>query len=244
MNDLQSNVSDARRRCKPSLTDTDYLVLRGLWDCVSKLRTALVRKGHRILDFGCGSMPFRLDFEGAGCEYVGADFGPGHDLQISDEGCLPPDLPSFDGLVSFQVLEHVRDLDRYFAEANRALLPNGWIILSTHGTWLYHPHPGDYRRWTRQGLWHDIKSRGFHVVDIHPVLGPLAWTTVLRLTGYAWALRKIPIVGGALSKCLGFTMNVRAVIEDYVTPPTLRETNACVYVAVCLRAASGRQDHE
>jgi SAM-dependent methyltransferase len=236
MNSDHSDAFEARRRREPSFADTDYLVLKGLSESVRKAMAVVVRRGERILDFGCGSMPFRSEFEAEGCAYAGADFGPNADVSISDDGRLPARLSPFDGVVSFQVLEHVRDLDVYFAEARRALTPGGWMILSTHGSWLYHPHPGDYRRWTRDGLIHDIQSRGFKVERIAPVLGPLAWTTVLRLTGFAWALRKIPMLGGVLAKALAVVMNLRAMIEDRLTPHALRAANACVYVAVCRKA--------
>ena len=66
-------------------------------------------------------------------------------------------------IVSFQVLEHVWDLDWYFSEIRRLLAPGGTLLLSTHGTWLYHPHPTDFRRWTREGLRMELSSRGFVV---------------------------------------------------------------------------------
>lgn len=226
-------IVDGRRRRRPRIFDTDFLVLRGLARAVTQAIATVTRPGQKVLDFGCGAMPFRADLTALGCAYVGADFDGVADLPISPEGRLPADLPVFDGVVSFQVLEHVRDLDLYFAEASRALVPGGWMILSTHGTWLYHPHPGDYRRWTRDGLIDDIERRGFAVSDVTPVLGPLAWTTVLRLTSFAWVLRKAPVVGAPLAAALAAVMNLRATVEDAVTPVGIRETNACIYVVVC-----------
>jgi len=84
--------------------------------------------------------------------------------------------------VSFQVLEHVRDIDTYLKEAGRVLRDDGLMLLSTHGTWLYHPHPEDHRRWTREGLIGEIARRGFQVTDCIAVVGPLAWTSMVRLT--------------------------------------------------------------
>ena len=43
---------------------------------------------------------------------------------------------SADLALSFQVLEHVRDLQTYFSEARRVLRQDGSLLLSTHGTWL------------------------------------------------------------------------------------------------------------
>jgi SAM-dependent methyltransferase len=139
---------------------------------------------------------------------------------------------SADIVVSFQVLEHVRDLDTYFAEARRVLRPGGALVLSTHGVWLYHPHPEDHRRWTREGLVGDIERFGFRVSDCAPVVGPLGWTLILRLTGYCYALRRIPLIGGFLAAGVALVMNARAFVEERVTPEWIVRDNACVYVTL------------
>src|SRR6185437_12813843 len=128
--------------------------------------------------------------------------------------------------------EHVRDLGRYFAEARRVLKPGGQLVLSTHGTWLYHPHPEDHRRWTRQGLVAEIEGYGFSVTDCAAVVGPLAWTTVLRLTGFAYMLKRIPVVGPLASAGLAAVMNARAFLEDALTPADITRDNGCVYVTL------------
>ena len=63
-------------------------------------------------------------------------------------------------VLSAQVLEHVADLDAYCAEIRRLLREDGTLLLSTHGNWLYHPHPEDHRRWTRTGLALDLAFLG------------------------------------------------------------------------------------
>jgi SAM-dependent methyltransferase len=97
---------------------------------------------------------------------------PGKPLDLADA--------SVDGVTSFQVLEHVWDIDWYLRESYRILKPGGWLLLSTHGTWLFHPHPTDFRRWTRPGLEDEIKARGFTHVGTLPIAGPLAWTLMIR----------------------------------------------------------------
>jgi SAM-dependent methyltransferase len=140
-----------------------------------------------------------------------------------------------DGVVSFQVLEHVADLDWYLGECFRLLKPGGWLLLSTHGVWLYHPHPTDFRRWTRDGLVAELEQRGFAVAGVRPVVGPLAWTTQFRLLGYREVLRRIPYLGPLLLAPLAWCMNLRMVLEDFVTPETIRATNASVYVTLSHR---------
>ena len=218
------------RRRKPRLVDTDWLVLRGLAAEVSAAAIELARAGQVALDLGCGNQPYRQLFEAQAIEYLGADLGHAAQVAIGEDGRVDAPDASFDLVLSFQVLEHVRDLDRYLSEAKRLLRPGGQLLLSTHGTWLYHPHPEDHRRWTREGLVNELESRGFRVDDCRAIVGPLALTTIIRLTAFTYALRKIPLLGRPLATLLAVVMNLRAAFEDRITPPAVRQDNACVYV--------------
>jgi SAM-dependent methyltransferase len=222
---------EAERRARPRIFDTDWLVLRNLRRAVEEVVTAEVPAGARALDFGCGSRPYEQIFEDHGCTYVGADLDDA-EVTISPEGVLDAPDRSADWVLSFQVLEHVRELDVYLGEAHRVLDPEGRMLLSTHGTWLYHPHPEDHRRWTRMGLTHDIESRGFEVLSCTPIVGPLAWTTLTRLTCFAAGLRGVPVVGRFVAGAVAVVMNVRAAIEDKVTPKWVTDDNACVYLTL------------
>jgi len=230
---MHSADAEQNRRLTPRIIDTDWLVLRRLRAAIAVQAGAAARPAATALDFGCGAQPYASIFRAAGMTYRGADFGAGADLAITNDGLLVAEDNSADLVLSFQVLEHVRDLGRYFSEARRVLRDGGQMMLSTHGTWLYHPHPGDYRRWTRQGLITDIEANGFEVMGCTPVVGPLALTTVMRLTCFCFALRKIPLVGTAIAALLAVVMNLRAVIEDAVTPGWVTTDNACVYLVMC-----------
>jgi SAM-dependent methyltransferase len=236
MTDFAAETSDPLRRLKPRMIDTDWLVMRGMAREVARLAAECGRSGAVAIDFGCGTMPYRPLFEAAGCRYLGADIGGGAEIAIDASGRMATDDASADLVVSFQVLEHVRDLDAYFAEARRVLKPDGRLILSTHGVWLYHPHPEDHRRWTREGLVAEIERHGFVVGDCRPVLGPLAWTTVLRLTAWRYVLGRAPIVGSVLGPVVALVMNARAMVEDLVTPAWVTRDNACVYVTLSHRS--------
>jgi SAM-dependent methyltransferase len=226
-------TNDPSRRLSPRIFDVDWLVLRGMASSLERLAGEHVRVGHRVLDFGCGSMPYKTLFERRGATYLGADFGDGADVAISPGGHLALESGSVDIVLSVQVLEHVRDLDTYFTEIARVLKPGGSLLLSTHGTWLYHPHPEDHRRWTRMGLFNEFESRDWRVTSCDAIVGPLAWTTMIRLAGYNFALRKLPLVGGIVGAGLAALMNIRAVLEEIVTPSSIRNDNACVYMARC-----------
>ena len=111
-------------------------------------------------------------------------------------------------------------------------------MLSTHGTWLYHPHPTDFCRWTRTGLVLDLEARGLVVDEVFAIAGPLATTTMLRLTGFAFVLRRLPVLGPLIAGLLAVVMNLRGLLEDAITPAQMRMDNACVYL-VRARVAVG-----
>src|SRR6185436_6911761 len=77
---------------------------------------------------------------------------------------------SADAVVSFQVLEHVDDVETYLSECNRVLRPGGRLVLTTHGIWVYHPMAGiceDYWRWTGAGLRKTVEAYGFARTRLH-----------------------------------------------------------------------------
>jgi SAM-dependent methyltransferase len=238
---VTSATTEQVRRFNPRMIDTDWLVLRDLRAAIATRAPGVVRKGTTAVDFGCGSRPYEAIFTAAGVRYLGADFDSRGDLSIDAAGHLQAQDQSADLVLSFQVLEHVRDLRTYFSEVRRVLRQDGLLLLSTHGTWLFHPHPEDHRRWTRQGLCAEIAAHDFEVVDCVPVVGPLAWTTIVRLTCACYALRRIPLVGPALGHLLALVMNTRAWIEDMITPDWVKNDNACVYLVLArpARLAAG-----
>jgi SAM-dependent methyltransferase len=227
---MRSGISDANRRLNPRITDPDWLPMSGLSRAVARFAAARPGQGLTALDVGCGSQPYRPLFEAAGFRYLAADMGSGTEISISETGIVGAPDASADLIVSFQVLEHVRDLETYLSEARRLLKPGGTLLLSTHGVWFYHPHPEDHRRWTRTGLIHEIEARGFRVVNDEALVGPLAWTTVFRLLGYCYVLRRIPVLGGIVEYGLAAMMNLRAAIEDRLTPRQITRDNACIYL--------------
>jgi len=221
------------RRLKPRVWDTDWLMLRGITAALTSCLDQLDLAGKQVLDFGCGDMPYRGTIEARGASYVGADFGDGAMVRIASCGTLPLPDDSVDMVLSVQVLEHVADLDVYLGEIARVLKSGGRLLLSTHGTWLYHPHPQDHRRWTRTGLVLDLGTRGFIASRIDSIVGPLATTTMIRLTGMAFFLRRIPIAGGLIAGVLAILMNARGLIEDKITPVIIRSYNASVFMTLC-----------
>lgn len=208
-------------------------MLRGMAKIIGQFVTDHLGSGQQVLDFGCGDQPYKSLVLARGADYCGADFSESADVGIAPDGRLPLPDASFDIVLSIQVLEHVRDLGTYFAEIRRVLKPGGTLILSTHGTWLYHPHPEDHWRWTRTGLQLTIEQHGFRLHEMHSVVGPLATTTMIRLTGFSFFLKRLPVVGGLLSGLLAIVMNLRGLLEDLLTPQQVKFDNGSVYVTLC-----------
>jgi SAM-dependent methyltransferase len=226
-------VNASRRAPRP--WQPDWYVLSGLARAIRAALAPLELRGRRVLDFGCGERPYEPWFVAAGARYSGADLGGGHEVAIAADGGLGAGDASADLVASFQVLEHVWDVPRYLGEAHRVLAPGGWLLLSTHGAWLYHPHPGDYRRWTGEGLKREVEAGGFALQTMQAVAGPLAWTTVLRAVGLCYFLRRLPVVGALLAAAAACLFSFKAWLEDRLTPRAVVNDNACVYVALFRR---------
>jgi len=96
----------------------------------------------RVLDYGCGAGEIikalrRHDVEAFGCDvfYEGGDYSTSIDPTFFDsvirrmEGdTIPFDSASFDFVINNQVMEHVENLDRVFAEIQRVLKPGGMVL--------------------------------------------------------------------------------------------------------------------
>jgi SAM-dependent methyltransferase len=231
------DVMSENRRAAPRLWQPDWLVLRRQAEAIQGLlaHPGVALRGASVLDFGCGTRPYEDWFSAAGARYQGADIDGTHEIDLRPDGSLAAGDAMFDMVASFQVLEHVWDVATYLEEAHRVLKPGGWLLLSTHGTWFYHPHPGDYRRWTAEGLRREIGQRGFSLIEMRSVIGPLAWTTILRCFGFVYVVRRIPAAGRVLAGAAAVVSNLLAWFEDRLTPAEIRANDACVYVTLFKR---------
>ncbi|MFS0738638.1 class I SAM-dependent methyltransferase [Sphingomonas sp. 1P06PA] len=125
-----------------------------------------------VLDFGCGSKPYETLFANAH-SYVGVDIAAsGHSHVRSridhfyDGETLPFDDASFDAVVSFEVFEHVFNLDRILAEIRRVLKPGGRLLFSIPFAWDEHEQPYDFGRYTSFGIAALLERHGFGVREI------------------------------------------------------------------------------
>jgi SAM-dependent methyltransferase len=166
---------ERRARLFESFSGPRAAVINGLTDAVLNFVVAEWNslQGARVLDYGCGTMPYAQAFVPANARLIGADVGPNKHahVRISDGGSLPMAAGSFDWVMSLQVLEHVPVPHDYLCEASRVLKEGGKLFLTTHGLWPYHPTPHDYHRWTRDGLTHQLRRAGFDVCSVQSILG-------------------------------------------------------------------------
>jgi SAM-dependent methyltransferase len=82
---------------------------------------------------------------------------------------LPLRDKSVDAVLLMEVLEHVPDPLGILRECARVLTPGGYLCLTVPQYHITHDHPGDFYRYTRQGLEHLCREAGLRVLD--------AWAT-------------------------------------------------------------------
>ncbi|MEA2440798.1 MAG: hypothetical protein QOH76_2222 [Thermoleophilaceae bacterium] len=186
--------------------------------------------GGRVLDYGCADLPYRRFFP-ADAEYVGADLtgNPHATLELNSDGTVPSPDDSFDALISTQVLEHVTDPGLYLAEAFRVLRPGGRMLLSTHGTFVYHPDPDDYWRWTCAGLQRTVRDAGFEVERFDGIIGLLPTGLQLVQDAIYWHLPRLFRAPFAL------VMQTLMALGDRLHTPGSRAMNAQVFALIAVK---------
>lgn len=190
MNALQT-PDYLRQRLEPQPGDRYYIHLADLRAAMERVREIPAR---RILDYGCGGSPYRMLFPNAAYHRADLAGTPALDFTFGDDSKLAAPDASYDLVLSTQVLEHVRDVDTYLAEARRVLAPGGRLVVTTHGTFPEHACPHDYQRWTADGLAGAITRAGFTVQRVSKLsTGPRALLFLLgehhnELVAGSWSL--------------------------------------------------------
>mgnify|MGYP001765349231 CR=1 FL=1 len=166
----------------PPIFDTDYLHRKTLLSVIRRVSTTIAQDA-RVLDIGCGWMPYRCLFKSE--VYEGVDVMAHGDLSITligDDRKIPKPDEGFDTCVSWQVLEHVDNLGLFHAEMRRCLKPGGTLYLTTHGFFRVHAD-ADFWRWTVPGLKAHFEHFGWSEISVEPVDN-----AIVSATGFVNAL--------------------------------------------------------
>jgi SAM-dependent methyltransferase len=143
-------------------------LLRGIRKFAPKLEGTL-------LDFGCGSKPYRELFTVK--EYIGVDMeqtGHAHlkeerrSIDVFYDGkTIPFGNEHFDCVFSSEVFEHVFNLDDMLDEINRVVKPGGLALFTVPFVWNEHEVPYDFGRYSAFGLHHLMQKHGFEVIELY-----------------------------------------------------------------------------
>lgn len=131
----------------------------------------------RLLDCGCGDVPYYGMYRDLVSETLCIDWGEGvHGREHVDrEVDLNQDLPlpsaSFDTVLLADVLEHIRAPERLMSELARVLAPQGKLLMMVPFFYQVHEPPHDYYRYTRFALERMCHQAGLEVVELTPYGG-------------------------------------------------------------------------
>jgi SAM-dependent methyltransferase len=117
----------------------------------------------RLIDLGCGDMPFCSFIITQVDTYDSLDLYPRTDHvtfvgDVQDLSMCTDE--SYDTVICLEVLEHVKDPFRAVHEMGRILKPDGYLILSVPHLSRLHDEPHDYYRYTRHGLSYLLEQAG------------------------------------------------------------------------------------
>ena len=171
-----------------------YFARSGLRDAMAQFSPML--KG-RLLDVGCGSMPYRSLFSVD--EYIGLDIDSdsSRDAGVADYFYEGNEFPfedySFDSILCNQVLEHVFNPDEFIGEVARVLKPGGKLLLSVPFVWDEHEQPYDYARYSSFGLRALLEKQGLTVFE-HKKLGADASILFQLINAYLYKItQRLPM---------------------------------------------------
>ncbi len=148
---------------------------------IYKCQNKIIRKYSKyfkgiVYDFGCGERPYEKYILESAKEYIGIDWGSTfHKLKADIVADLNKPIPVenniADVVVSFSVLEHLKEPQMMLNEASRILKKGGMIFLFVPWQWWIHEQPYDFFRYTPFGLKFLLKRAGFNEITIEPTSG-------------------------------------------------------------------------
>ncbi len=208
----------------PGITYPAYLSRNRLLRALKKHIPSL---SGSLLDFGCGSKPYKNLFKVD--HYTGVDFeNPGHphvNEQIDvfyDGKTLPFPDNYFDSVFSSEVLEHVFNPEEILAELHRVLKKGGKILLTCPFAISEHEVPNDFARYSSFGLRHLFEKHGFSVLAFeksgnHVETVFQLWIMYIHMH-VSPKLRKIPVIRSGFRLITYTGLNLSARFYSWIFP--------------------------
>ena len=198
-----------------------FIIRRGLFRTIQELAPTI--RGD-VLDFGCGSKPYESLFCHA-ASYIGVDLEiTGHDHRDSridvfyDGSVLPFKDGQFDAVVSFEVFEHVFNLQEVLAEIHRVTRDSGYLLLSVPFAWEEHEVPYDCARYTSFGITHILRECGYEVAELRKTT---TYTLAVFQMLIAWIVRgetKFKLLAYCRQLFVVFPLTLLGLIVNSVVP--------------------------
>ena len=147
---------------------------------LNALKKSLPYLSGRLLDAGCGKMPYR-DFvlqHSKVEEYVGLDIEApliySHEVKpdITWDGATMPIADcTFECVIATEVMEHVPEPDVFLFEVTRVLKNKGVFFFTVPFIWPLHEIPHDEYRFTPFAIERILKKNGLKVIEVNPLGG-------------------------------------------------------------------------
>lgn len=200
-----------------------YFARKELWRAMSDFSPEL---SGRLLDIGCGSMPYKQLFPVN--QYIGLeiDSPSARDKGIADffyDGQkFPFESETFNSVLCNQVLEHVFNPEEFLSEIARILKPGGRLLLTVPFVWDEHEQPFDYARYSSFGIIYLIRNSGLIVIE-HQKLGADISTIFQLLNGYIYKeIQNFPrFIRITFSITLMAFFNIIGIILKFLLPKNL-----------------------
>lgn len=181
-----------------------YIIRSNLFSKIKKNSSWIYGK---VLDFGCGTKPYRSLFNNLKM-YVGIDLKKTASIDaitsidvFYDGRRIPFKNNSFDSIVCFEVIEHVFNINIVLQEWQRVLKPEGHVLLSIPFAWEEHEAPFDFARYTSFGIMHLLQENNFRVIKIEKTTTTIS-AIISMLNHYSTRISGKNIIAKTLVRCL------------------------------------------
>lgn len=146
----------------------------------------------KLIDLGCGAAPLQGAYKDQCNSFELLDVEDRLGSQSLSYQCslnepLPIESNTYDVALFSDVLEHLSDPAVALQEIFRILKPQGILIATVPFMYGIHEAPADFNRFTRFGLEHQLRSAGFHQIQITEIGGLVGTLFTLACKAFDYA---------------------------------------------------------